>query len=366
MPVQRADPVELGRRIVAMCREVGFAAAGVCAAEKSHRAREFRAWLGEGRHGEMNWLAETVDARLDPASELPGVRSVVMVADQYAARGSVAREEPGQGRIARYAQGRDYHQVIKRRLHRVCDRLLEEFPGERFRAFVDTAPIAERDHAVRAGLGWIGKHTLVIHPRLGSWLLLGGILTTLPVAPEPDAEEGEGGLVPDHCGTCTRCIDACPTGAIEPYRVDASRCISYLTIEHRSPIADRLMDRMGSWLFGCDVCQEVCPHNSARPEAPGASPLHASFRSGFELLKVLGWTRHQRSASLGPTALKRARLEMFKRNAIIASANAIKAGLGSRLGTRLRQKIEDLAWDAKETEMVRQTARDALARIRGR
>src|SRR5262249_20142541 len=144
------------------------------------------------------------------------------------------------------------------------DSLRERFPAEQFRAFVDTAPVMEREHAARAGLGWIGKHTLIIHPRLGSYMLLGGVLTTMDI-PAPAAQR----RVTDHCGTCTRCIDACPTAAITPYSVDATRCISYLTIEHRGEIDPALHEGIGDWLFGCDVCQEVCPHNGGRDQTPG-------------------------------------------------------------------------------------------------
>lgn len=356
------DPVALGRQVVARCLAAGFAAAGVCAAEPSGRAREFRRWLAEGRHGEMRWLADDAETRLDVRRELPGARSVVMVADQYEPRGGRAEVAEGQGRLARYARGLDYHRVLKRRLHALADRLRVEHPGHEFRSFVDSAPVMEREHAARAGLGWIGKHTLLIHPRLGSWVLLGGMVTTLALRADPDAAEGDGGPVSDHCGTCTRCIDACPTGAIGPYTVDASRCISYLTIEHRAPIGPGLHGPMGAWVFGCDVCQEVCPHNTARRGEPtAANPAHAPLRTGLDLLAVLGWTRHDRSATLGPTALKRATLAMFKRNALIAAGNALAQGRAG--GGALRAKIEDLAWSAREDALVRETARAVLARL---
>jgi len=183
----------------------------------------------------------------------------------------------------------------------------------------------EREHALRAGLGWIGKHTLLINPRLGSWMFLGGIAMSLDAAAPPEQE-----AVTDHCGTCTRCIDACPTDAIEPYSVDARRCISYLTIEHREGIDPDLAGKVGDWIFGCDICQEVCPHNSPRPAGAelseaGVREEYRSDRSSFSLLEVLGWDEDDRRARLRGSAMKRAKLGMFKRNATIVQANQGRA-----------------------------------------
>lgn len=322
------DPRSLGDEVIRRCLGAGFALAGVCDARPSERAGEMRRWLDEGRHGSMAWLAEHFESRTDPARLLEGSRSIVMVADLYATRAD--REEeggpaPGRGRVARYARGEDYHEWMKKRLHAVCDRLRDEHPGAGFRAFVDTAPVPERELAARAGLGWIGKHTLLIHPRLGSWLLLGGFLTTLELA-------STGGRVDDHCGSCTRCVDACPTGAITPYSVDARRCISYLTIERRGEIDGSFHRAMGDWVFGCDICQEVCPHNSPRDadflgdggSRPGAG--HGTRPGSFDLLEVLGWDAAARARALKGTAMKRATLAMWHRNAAIALRNRGGAG----------------------------------------
>lgn len=310
--------MEMTRRVLAMCRGQGFALAGVCPARASDHADHVRAWLAAGKHGEMSYLAENIEKRLDPAKLVRGARSIIMVADQYAARGDLAAAPTeGPGRIARYARGEDYHEAMKGRLQSVRNALRNEFTGHRFRSFIDTAPVLEREHAARAGLGWIGKHTLLIHPRLGSWLFLGGIITTLRL-PVPAEQES----FPDHCGTCTRCLDACPTGAITPYSVDASRCISYLTIEHRSPIAPAFHGPMGDWLYGCDVCQEVCPHNSPRAEkgeVGTARPEYAPRREGLPPAEVLGWTEADRRRVVAGSAMHRATLEMFKRNARIVA-----------------------------------------------
>ncbi|MCL4220759.1 MAG: tRNA epoxyqueuosine(34) reductase QueG [Phycisphaerales bacterium] len=306
------------QEVLERCRALGFAAAGVCAAEPSGYSDQFRAWVSRGEHGTMAYMDKHADVRLDVRLLLDGAQSVVMVADQYGLRGDVADERrPGVGRVARYARGEDYHKVIKRRLHALCDELAAEHAGERFRVFVDTAPVLERELAARCGIGWQGKHTLTINPVLGSYLLLGGFVTTMKLEAPPEQEASK-----DHCGTCTRCIDACPTQAIRPYSVNATRCISYLTIEHRGEIEPEFRQAMGDWIFGCDVCQEVCPHNSARDEQRGrVHPTYAPRRVGFDLLEVLNWSEDDRRAAFKGSALKRAKLEMMKRNAAIAAGN---------------------------------------------
>lgn len=348
-----------GEEIVTMSRSLGFALAGVCRASPSDYEPELRDWLARGEHGSMGYIAHHLELRLDPAKLAPGAKSIIMVADQYAERGAPGEDPiPGayRGRIARYAQGRDYHINMKKRLHRLCDALLETHPGETFRAFVDTAPVLEREHAARAGLGWIGKHTLLINPRIGSWFFLGGILTTLDIAPP-----GEQRVMADHCGACTRCIDACPTSAITEYSVNASRCIAYLTIERRETIATEFHTPIGDWIFGCDICQEVCPHNSPRPDARDIGAANASYtsiRTGFDLLDVLGWTERDRGCEFQSSALKRATLDMMKRNAIIALMNEVDAS-GDPAVPAAWQRLAD---DETESPLVRSAARGALNR----
>lgn len=343
-----------------MAMELGFAAAGVAPALGPHRPDALRDWLAAGKHGSMTWLESDLDKRLDPERELLGAKSVIMVADRYATRadGGEERVPDGHGRIARYARGRDYHPVIKKRLHRLVDGLRAVFPAEQFRAFVDTAPVCEREHALRAGLGWIGKHTLIISPTLGSYLLLGGALTTLRLEPDP-----EKGPEPDHCGTCTRCIDACPTGAIAPYSVDATRCISYLTIEHRGEIAREFHTRIGDRLFGCDVCQEVCPHNAPRalmqaPAREKVNPELAPRIRSLSLLEVVGWRASDRRHAFTTSAMKRAGLDTIRRNAIIAAGNTSTGRARGRLLALLRL----IAVDAAEPALLRRTAEQVLGR----
>ncbi len=309
----------------------------------------------------MDWLERNVDVRTDPGALVPGARSLILVADRYAPRGDVD-PDPGSsaGRIARYARGRDYHRVIKKRLHELADALRVLAPDADFRAFTDTAPVLEREHAARAGLGWVGKHTLLIDPEMGSYLLLGGIATTAHVR-TPTIQR----TVSDHCGTCTRCIDACPTDAITDHSVDASRCISYLTIEHRERIDPALHAPMGDWLFGCDICQEVCPHNSPRDhDGPAPNEAYWSARRSFDLLEVLGWDEEARRKAFSSSAMKRAKLDMMKRNALIVLGNAIAGGRADQ-ADELRTRINAIAEDASEGELVRQTARDVLDRLVG-
>lgn len=346
----------MGLEVAAMCRELGFALAGCCDALPSDHREELIAWLKRGNQGSMSWLERCIEERLDPAALLPGAKSIIMVADVYASeRRDATVSTAGRGRIARYARGDDYHVVIRKRLHRLCDALRLRHPGEEFRAFVDTAPVLEREHALRAGLGWIGKHTLLIHPDLGSWLLLGGVLTTMKI--EPIEEQS---VMPDHCGTCTRCIDACPTQAITPYSMDARRCISYLTIEHRDAIPAGLHALMGDWIFGCDICQEVCPHNRVRSGERDVLPAYRPRRDSFNLLDVLGWSDEDRRRAASRSALKRAKLSMWKRNALIAAANAVPLA-DAATARALRDRIRAVAEDSGEPDVVRSTAREMAA-----
>lgn len=353
--------------VLDLCRAEGFALAGVAPAEASARAAEQDAWFADGRHGSMAWMEKHVAIRKDVRRILDGAQSVICVADRYSL-GESDDVSAGWGRVARYARGKDYHVVMKRRLHAVCDALASRESDHVFRACVDSAPIHERELAESAGLGSIGKHTLLIAPGTGSWILLGAIVTTLPLQPTRPP-----GLPPDDpCGTCTRCIDACPTDAIEPWSIDASRCISELTIERRGLVDAKLHPQVGDWLFGCDICQEVCPHNAMTTrnqvipvhEAYGCPPTpevegRTDDGAAFNLETVLDWGSTERSAAFTSSAMKRANLEMMRRNAAIAAGNVSNPG---EPGTNLAMKIESIASDSGEGELVRSTARDVVSR----
>ncbi len=365
----RTPAMDRAREVIALARERGFARAGVCTVEPSAYDAEFRDWLASGKHGSMAYLAEHADVRTDPARLLDGARAALMVADLYATRNGwrEEREQAGFGRIARYARGRDYHDVIKRRLHDLADELRARYPGEKFRSFVDSAPVFERELAERCGLGWRAKHTLAIHPRLGSWMVLGGFVTTMEL--EPPTEQKP---VRDACGSCTRCIDACPTDAITPYSVDASRCISYLTIERREAIPREFHGAIGDWLVGCDICQEVCPHNSKRPSgrwSSGAGRVREEYearRAGFDLLEVLGWDEGARREAFTTSAMKRVTLAMMQRNAVIVAGNQIAAGVVTgEAAAAMRARLRAIAAGEREDAMVREMARVVLGRLEG-
>lgn len=273
---------------------LGFLQVGFAPAERPVHADALQAWLDDGLHGDMEWMAraDAVRKRLDPAEALPGCRTIVMASMGYAPASQAASAaphdtiRPRRAAVARYARGRDYHLVFEERLSLLAAEIEASFPGSDTRATVDYGPVMEREHAQRAGLGWIGKNTMLISPKLGSWLLLGELLTTARIPPdEPFAA--------DRCGICTRCIDACPTGAITPRRVDARLCISYLTIELRGTIPVHLRPAIGTRVFGCDICQEVCPWNDGVPASdpgpfrlggPVAPPALASWAE--ELLEM--------------------------------------------------------------------------------
>jgi epoxyqueuosine reductase len=315
----------LAEQIKAKATEIGFDLVGIASAEPSKFTGYFQKWLDAGRAGSMRWLADRFDERTNPAIYFPGARSVIAVASNY----RVHLEEPpsaDHGKIARYALGDDYHKLMKDRLHDLADWLRETVPGTRTRSSVDTAPVMEKELAARAGIGWMGKNTCIINEKIGSFILLGQVLTTLDLP----ADEA----VDDRCGSCTRCLDACPTAAItSEYQMDASRCISYLTIEHREEIAPELQPKMGDWLYGCDICQEVCPWNRKSPETtdPGFSPR---FSTGtLEWKRVMEWTEDDFKSQLKGSAMKRVKLPMLKRNAKIVGQNRAPGG-GSETSAR--------------------------------
>ena len=237
-------------RLVAYASRLGFDSCRIAQATQPQHAREFRNWLGAGAAGEMAWMERSTEKRCDPQQVLPGARSIVVVALNYW-QGQQSRPE-GAGRIARYAWGGDYHEVMLEKLKQLGE-FLADLGGTQ-KCYVDTGPVLERDHAAEAGLGWHGKSTMLIDRKLGAWFFLGEILTTLKFEPDPRQAA--------RCGTCQRCLTACPTGAIaEPHRLDARRCISYLTIELKGPIPVELRPLIGDRIYGCDDCLEACPWN---------------------------------------------------------------------------------------------------------
>lgn len=311
-----SDLQALASQVKQLAHGLGFDLVGIAPAVRSTRENFFRRWIDDGRAGEMTYLADRLDERLDPAKYLPGARAVVCVAMNY----HVPLTDPhdlarATGRVARYALGDDYHELIKQKLYAIADWLRGAAPWAETRCGVDTAPINERELAARAGIGWVGKNTCVINERIGSWVFLGSVLTTLNLPIDEPAT--------DRCGTCTRCIEACPTGAItDAYQLDARKCISYLTIEHHGPIDPSLQARMGDWIYGCDICQDVCPWNGKAPTAT-LPPLQPRWPDGrLPLDEVVGWTKEQFNTAFRRSAVKRISLPILQRNAAIAAGRA--------------------------------------------
>ncbi len=302
------------RLIKRLATELGFDRVGIAATLPIEHGPYLEKWLAAGRAGSMAYLHRNRDIRSDPSRLVEGARNVIVLAASYSQSPPPAPvdDEP-RGRVAMYAWGDDYHDILKRRLHDLADALHVAI-DESFvtRCCVDTVPILERELAARAGVGWIGKNTMVLQRELGSYFFLGEIVTTLELDPD--------GPAVDHCGSCTSCIDACPTAAFPTaYEMDASRCISYLTIEHRDTIPEAFHPLMGDWIFGCDVCQQVCPFNrQPRPtrmfsiRSPGPQP---------SLDGIMRWSDEDYRRTLKGSAIKRAKLGMLKRNAAIAHDN---------------------------------------------
>jgi len=309
---------DLKRRAI----DEGFDLVGVAEAAKARSADDFERWLDAGMHGEMAYMARTRAIRSDPRLLLPGCTSVVAVAMSYRCdQPDSTTLEAGDGRVwvSRYAWGRDYHRILKKKLVRLGRWLAEQRPGAQWRACVDTAPILEREWGARAGLGWIGKNTLLLNREFGSELFLGILLTDQKLVPDGPRTE--------HCGTCTACLDACPTMAFpEPMVLDARRCVGYLTVEHRPAIAGELQLGVGTNIAGCDICQEVCPWTRRAPADlhPEFAPEARRLRPQLKVLEDLdeeGYAEWRKGS-----ALNRIRYEQFRRNLEVARKNLEQRG----------------------------------------
>ena len=299
-------------------RALGFDLCGVAPAEAVPEAGRIREWLARGYAGDMGYLPRTAHLREDVRRVLPSARSVIVTGTVYNTDRpySVEVADPAQALVSRYAWGDDYHEVIGGRMARLLDWMRAEH-GETFeaRTFVDTGPIHERAHAERAGLGWIGQHGRLLHPDLGSWLFLSAIACSLPLAPDEP--------VFDRCGTCTLCVEACPTGAIvEPRVLDARRCLSYLTIELRRGIPEPLRAAVDTRIFGCDICQDVCPWNqsAARSDDPAWQPRPALDRPSLRGLWAM--SDNELAGLTRGSAMSRAGIAGLRRNLAVALRNS--------------------------------------------
>jgi len=343
-------------RVKALGLAVGFDLAGIAPVEPGRDTEFLRDWLARGYAGEMGWIGRRVEERVDPRRVLAGARSAVALGLVYDAGAPVAAP-PGALRVARYAGGEDYHDVLLDRV-RAFEAGLAPLLGRpvRTRGYVDTGPVQERVFAARAGLGWIGRNTCVIHPKLGSYLFLAVVLTDLALP--ADVPE------PDHCGSCRACLDACPTDAFpEPYVLDATRCLSYTTIEARGAVPESLRDPQSAWVFGCDVCQEVCPWNLRERRRVPPDPLGLRARIAPRepwlqptLAFVLGLDEARWREATRHTALRRTRYRGLLRNALVAAGNCGDASLEPLL----RRYAEG------DDPLLAEHARWALARIRSK
>lgn len=339
---------DLKQKIADAARELGFDAVRFTGADAPHGAGQaLDAFLASGRHGDMEWLATNAMRRKDPRVLWPDARSIILVGLSYApGRDPLAiLEDRSRGAISVYAQGADYHDLIKAKLKLLAAEVQRQAPGE-VKLFVDTAPVMEKPLAAKAGLGWQGKHTNLVSRDFGSWLFIGSIFTAAEIAPDAPEE--------DHCGSCRRCLDVCPTNAfVAPYQLDARACISYLTIEHKGHIAKSYREAMGNRIFGCDDCLAVCPWNKF---AAGAREAKLSVRADSDnppLAELLRLDHAAFRARFRGTPIKRTGRDRFLRNVLIAAGNSADA--------LLVPLVEPLLHDA--SPLVRAMAVWALSRL---
>ena len=342
--------VPIEQRLRDKARELGFASVGIAPAEDDpQRAARLHGWLAAGHHGEMGWMQERAEIRQGPQSMWPEARSVIALGMSYAPDGDpLALEgDPEHARISVYAQGRDYHDTVKKALKALARWLCAERPETQLKVFVDTAPVMEKPLGESAGLGWQGKHTNLVSRAHGNWLFLGAIYTTLELA--PDAPHA------DRCGSCNACQTACPTDAFPaPYTLDARRCISYLTIEHKGPIPEEFREAIGNRIYGCDDCLAVCPWNKFADTAA----RHTAFAPREELVapplaELLGLDDTAFRAKFSGSPIKRIGRNRFVRNCLIAAGNSGNAAL--------KAQVQALTGDADD--VVAEAARWALNRL---
>ncbi|MBB3048531.1 epoxyqueuosine reductase [Litorivivens lipolytica] len=343
--IPQTDLSHLASEIKRWGAELGFQQVGITDADIHSHAEKLKAWLAKGFHGDMAYMREREGLRENPSELVPETARVISFRMDYfpdEADTAERLKQPEQAYVSRYALGRDYHKLIRKRLSTIAERL-REAGGEHCRAFVDSAPVLERGFAEKAGLGWIGKNSMVINPKAGSWFFLGEIYTDLPLPIDPPQEAF-------HCGSCTACLDDCPTDAIvAPFQVDARRCISYLTIELHGAIPEDLRPLMGNRIFGCDDCQLVCPWNKFSEATPEVdfSPRHQLDQT--DLLTLFAWTEKDFDLKTQGSPIRRIGYARWLRNIAVALGNAphnrdIILALEEKQGTAGELVDEHIQW----------------------
>ncbi|MCF6263255.1 MAG: tRNA epoxyqueuosine(34) reductase QueG [Xanthomonadales bacterium] len=319
---QTTDMLKLAAQIKVWAQEFGFQQSGISDTQLDQHEKWLFEWLEQGMHGDMEWMLRHGTKRSRPAELVADTQRVISVRMDYLpeAAGDVIKmlQQPSIGIISRYALGRDYHKIMRKRLQKLADKITAVVGKFGYRVFVDSAPVLEKALAEKAGLGWVGKHSNVINRSAGSWFFLGEIYTDLPLPADTAASE--------HCGDCVRCIDICPTAAIiAPYKVDARRCISYLTIENKGPIPLEFRQAIGNRIYGCDDCQATCPWNrfaqtTAEADFNSRHPLDAPALS-----ELLSWDEAEFLLRMSGSAIRRIGYERWQRNLAVASGNALRA-----------------------------------------
>ncbi len=337
---------QLTQELKAQAQVLGFVLAGVTAAAEPARLHKLHQWLRDGYAGEMQYLYSRVEAYSHPQHVLDGCRTLLMLAVPYST--AEAKTAPNIGRVARYAWGAtDYHDLLHEKLKRLRSWLENASPGAMVRGVVDTAPLLEREFAEAAGLGWVGKNTLLLNRHWGSYFFLAALLTDLPLVVDAPQDKG-------YCGTCTACLDACPTAAfVSPYVLDATRCLSYLTIEHRGPIDHQTAEQFDQWLFGCDICQEVCPWNRRAPACAEELLAPRDDLNPVDLSELLALDEIAFRERFRRTPMWRAKRRGMLRNAILLVAQQrIRSAL-----PQLRSLLED------KDDLLRASAAWAISRL---
>jgi len=320
---QTADMDKLAAQIKAWAQEFGFQQTGISDTRLDAHEKWLLEWLEQGMHGDMEWMLRHGTKRSRPAELVTGTQRVISVRMDYLpeAAGDVIEmlQQPSIGIISRYALGRDYHKLMRKRLQKLADKITSVVGEFGYRVFVDSAPVLEKALAEKAGLGWVGKHTNVINHTAGSWFFLGEIYTDLPLPTSTTAAS-------EHCGDCVRCIDICPTAAIiAPYKVDARRCISYLTIENKGPIPIEFRKAIGNRIYGCDDCQAVCPWNRFARTTAEADFNSRQNLDAPALTELLSWDESEFLQRMNGSAIRRIGFERWQRNLAVACGNALAA-----------------------------------------